>query len=162
MPNGDATTDTFILEGQVGYRSPTFCHDTLCSFPYGYINNNATTHYRIITGGTVPSTRSWTFTGVIPKTPDQISVTNPSASSLRLNFRDITWDETDILVERRVGATGSWTAFTFGILNTGNSFGNWRWDNTGLSSGTQYCYRMRARNAIGSSAYSPIMCGQTL
>lgn len=28
-------------------------------------------------------------------------------------------------------------------------------DNTGLASHTTYCYRMRATNAIGSSAYSP-------
>jgi hypothetical protein len=130
MPNGDATTDTFLLQGQVGYRNPTFCNSTLCSFPYGYSSGNATTHYSIITSGSVPNTQSWTFNGVIPKTPTNVSVSNPTATSLRLNFRDVTWDETDILVERRVGSMGTWAAFTFGVLNAGNDAGDWRWDNT--------------------------------
>jgi hypothetical protein len=100
--------------------------------------------------------------GYNPDTPDQVSVTNASASSLRLNFRDITWDETNISAERSIGASGPWTVFNFGILNAGNAPGNWYWDNTGLSSHTQYCYRMRSMNAHGNSAYSPTVCGTTL
>ena len=161
MPSGDATTDTFILQGQVGYQYPIGCNSTLCSYPYGY-SVKETTHYNLIASGSVPSTQSWTFNGIVPRTPDQVSVTSPTVSSLRLNFRDITWDETNILAERRVGTTGIWTTFNFGVLNAGNAPGNWYWNNTNLLPKTQYCYRMRAINAIGGSTYSPIMCGTTL
>lgn len=160
MPDGDATTDTFLSQGQIGYQNPVGCQGTLCSYPYGY-GIKETTHYGI-TSGIVPSTQSWTFTGFTPDTPDQVSVNNPTTSSLRLNFRDITWDETNISAERSVGAIGPWTTFNFGVLNAGNAPGNWYWDNTGLSFGTQYCYRMRATNIIGNSAYSPMACGTTL
>lgn len=163
MPDGDATTDTFLLQGQVGYQNPVGCHDTLCSYPYGYGSGHETTHYYFIrTGGIVPGSQSWTNVGYLPDTPINVAVSNPTASSLRLNFTDITWDETNISAERSIGPSGPWTTFNFGILNAGNAPGNWYWDNTGLSSHTQYCYRMRATNAKGSSAYSPTMCGTTL
>ena len=131
MPSGDATTDTFILQGQVGYQYPIGCNSTLCSYPYGY-SVKETTHYNLIASGSVPSTQSWIFNGIVPRTPDQVSVTSPTVSSLRLNFRDITWDETNILAERRVGTTGIWTTFNFGVLNAGNAPGNWYWNNTNL------------------------------
>lgn len=164
MLNGDASTDTSLLQGQIGYQWPVGCHSTLCSYPYGY-GIKETTHYNFLVNGAVPGSQSWTNVGYIPNTPDQVSVTNPTASSLRLNFRDITWDETNISAERWIGTTGMWTAFNFGILNAGNAPGNWYWNNTGLVSGTTYCYRMRATNAKGSSPYSPVTattCGTTL
>ena len=161
MADGDAATDTSIVQGQIGYQNPVGCHNTLCSYPYGYAVKE-TTHYNFLTNGVVPSTQAWTNVGYSPDTPDQVSVTNASASSLRLNFRDITWDETNISAERSIGAGGPWTVFNFGILNAGNAPGSWYWDNTGLTTHTQYCYRMRSMNAHGNSAYSPTVCGTTL
>ena len=162
MPDGDATTDVFLLQGQVGYQSPIGCYNTLCSFAYGYNSGyKETTHYGIIRGA-VPSSKSWTFSGFVPDTPVNVSVTNPTSSSLRINFVDITWDETNIVVERQIGSVGSWVPFNFGILNAGNSAGSWYWVNSSLMSHAQYCYRLKATNAIGSSPYSPIMCNTTL
>lgn len=160
MANGDSATDNYLLQGQVGYRNPSNCHSTLCSYAYGYAVNE-TTHYGV-SNGSVPAMVNWTRPAFTPDTPVNVSVSNPTASSLRLNFRDITWDETNISVERRIGTSGAWTTFNFGILNNGTTVGNWYWNNTGLSSGTQYCYRMRASNANGHSSYSPTVCGTTL
>jgi len=161
MPDGDASTDIFLLQGQVGYQFPVGCHGPLCSYPYGY-GVRETTHYGL-TSGTVPNTISWTVPAVFAlDRPENVSVSNPTSSSLRLNFIDVSWDETNISAERSVGPSGPWTIFNFGILNGGTAVGSWYWDNTGLSSHIQYCYRMRATNAVTSSAYSPTVCGNTL
>lgn len=161
MANGDASTDTFLLQGQVGYQFPVGCHGPLCSYPYGY-GVKETTHYGL-KSGTVPNTTSWTVPAVFAlDRPENVSVSNPTSSSLRLNFIDVSWDETNISAERSVGPSGPWTVFNFGILNGGTAVGSWYWDNTGLASHTQYCYRMRAMNSVTSSTYSPIVCGTTL
>ena len=168
MPSGDATADTFLLQGQVGYQLPAGCHDVLCSFAYGYASGyKETTHYGL-KSGTVPGSVSWTTPIFTPDTPVlgitgvAAPVTNITSSSLTLNFVDITWDETNISAERSIGVSGPWTTFNFGALNAGNKPGGWSWNNTGLSSHTQYCFRMRATNNNGSSAYSSITCGTTL
>lgn len=166
MANGDATTDISIVQGQIGYQNPVGCHSPLCSFAYGYSlikppYTTETTHYNFIKNVVVPSSKSWTNVGYTPDTPQAVSVSNPTVSGLRLNFVDVTWDETNISAERSVGSSGPWTVFNFGILNAGNAPGNWYWDNTGLSSHTTYCYRMRSMNAHGNSAYSPTACGTT-
>ncbi|MEY3783813.1 MAG: hypothetical protein RLZZ230_135 [Candidatus Parcubacteria bacterium] len=163
MPNGDASTDKFLLQGQVGYQFPTGSHSTLNSFAYGYNSGYPeTTHYGIISGS-VPSGMSWPFIGFVPDTPVKVvaSLITPTVSTIRLDFTDITWDETAVLVERSV-AGGTWTSYNFGVLNAGYSAGNWSWTQTGLTSKTKYCYRMRTRNAIGYSPYSPTTCVTTL
>ena len=170
MPSGDASTDTFKLQGQIGYQNPVGSHSTLTSFPYGYVYSlikppytTETTHYYFIkNGGIVPGSRAWTNVGYVPDTPILSPVTNPTQSSLQVNFVDVTWDETNIVVERSVGTGGPWSVFNFGILNAGNSVGSWYWTNSGLARTTNYCYRMKATNAKGGSAYSPTACGMTL
>ena len=162
MPSGDASTDTFLLQGQVGYQNPIGWHGALYSYPYGY-GVKETTHYNFIKSGTVPGTQNWTMNGYLPDTPINLSITSPAASSLRINFTDVTWDETNVIVERSTGGTsGPWTTYNFGILNAGNVAGNWYWINSGLGSKLQYCYRMKTSNAIGSSPYTPVLCGTTL
>lgn len=152
--NGNDTTDKFKLQGQVGYRSLGTCYTTWCSSPYKI--------YTIIPSWStiIPGTQSWTYNGQASEAPSNVSVTNPTATSLRVNFTDNTYDETNILIERKIGTGGSWVSLGgFGILN---KIGNWYWNNTGLSSRTTYCYRLKAINAVGSSPYSNEACGTTL
>ncbi|MDO8524746.1 MAG: fibronectin type III domain-containing protein [bacterium] len=153
--NGNDTTDKFKLQGQVGYRYPSICYTTWCSEKYKI--------YSIIpfaSGTTVPGTQSWNWYGQAPDAPSNVSVTNSTATSLQVNFTDNTYDETNILIERKIGVGGSWTLLGgFGILN---KTGNWYWNNTGLSSQTTYCYRLKAVNAVGGSPYSNEACGTTL
>ncbi len=152
--NGNDTSDKFKLQGQVGYRNPNFCYTTWCSAKYKI--------YTIIPSWStaVPGTQSWTYKGQAPEAPSNVSVTNPTATSLRVNFTDNTYDETNILIERKIGTGGSWVSLGgFGILN---KTGNWYWNNTGLASKTTYCYRLKAVNAVGSSPYSNEACGTTL
>lgn len=162
MPDGDATTDKFLLQGQVGYQYPLGSRSALNSYPYGY-GENETTHYGLIKNGNIPGSQSWTFNGNVPDTPINILAKTPTSSSIKLNFTDITWDETNIIVERsKGGSTGPWTTYDFGVLNNGYNVGNWIWVNTGLSSKTKYCYRVKAINLKGSSSYSNTSCNTTI
>jgi len=151
--NGNDTVDKFKLQGQVGYRYPTSCYETWCAYKYKI--------YTLIPAwASVPGTRSWTFNGVAPTAPSKVSATSPTSSSLRVNFTDTTYDETNILIERKVGTTGTWVSLGgFGALSNASS---WYWINTSLAPKTTYCYRLRAMNAIGYSSYSSQACGTTL
>lgn len=152
--NGNDTSDQFKLQGQVGYRNPSTCYTTWCSAKYKI--------YTIIPSWStaVPGTQSWTYNGQAPEAPSNVSVINPTATSLRVNFTDNTYDETNILIERKTGIGGSWISLGgFGILD---KIGNWYWNNTGLTSQITYCYRLKAVNAVGSSPYSNEACGTTL
>lgn len=153
--DGNDTSDKFKLQGQVGYRNPSTCYTTWCSAKYKIY-----TIVPFVFGTTVPGTLSWNWYGQAPDAPSNVSVTNPTATSLRVNFTDNTYDETNILIERKIGAGGNWISLGgFGILD---KIGNWYWNNTGLSSQTTYCYRLKAINAVGSSPYSNEACGTTL
>ena len=58
-----------------------------------------------------------------------------------------------ILVERGPGQSGPFSQ----IAQTGAGAVSWS-DGT-VNTGTTYCYRVRARNAAGTSGYSPVACG---
>jgi len=96
----------------------------------------------------------------VPAAPSNVSVTNPTTVSLQVNFTDNATDETNIIIERKTGMGGSYASLGgFGALTGASS---WYWVNTGLSSRTMYCYRLKAINAVGSSTYSNEACGTTL
>ncbi|MDP3057162.1 MAG: fibronectin type III domain-containing protein [bacterium] len=159
--DGNDASDKFKLQGQVGYRSPSFCYTTWCSAKYKI--------YTLIPAWStaVPGTQSWTYNGQVPDAPSNVSVTNPTATSLQVNFTDNTYDETNIWIERKTGTGGSWVSLgSFGALVGAYDellpgAGKWYWINSSLSSMTQYCYRLKATNNIGGSAYSNEACGIT-
>lgn len=151
--NGNDYSDRFKLQAQIGHRTPTICYTTWCSF--------GDKSYVLIPAwsSTVPGTQSWTYGQTVPNAPNNVSVTNPTNNSLQMNFTDNSTNETDIQIERKTGTNGSWgSQGGFGALN---GAGNWYWVNTGLSPNTTYCYRLKAVNNIGSSAYSNEACGTT-
>jgi len=136
-------TDTGLAQNQ------TYCYRMRAQNSYGYssYSNEACG----MTGGAAVS---------LPLAPGNVSISNATISSLRVNFKDNATDETNILVERRIGSTGTWAQVAnFGAL-TGSGY--WYWNNSGLTTKVTYCYRMRATNGAGSSAYSNIACGNTL
>ncbi len=162
--NGNDMSDKFKLQGQVGYRSPSSCYSTWCSAKYKIYNI-------ILAWSTaVPGTQSWIYNGQAPEAPSDVSVSvsNATASSLQVNFTDNTYDETNIWIERKKVADGYWVSLgTFGALPGAYDYlipgsGKWYWINNSLSSKTVYCYRLKATNNVGSSAYSNEGCGITL
>ena len=152
--NGNDSSDKFKLQGQIGHRIPGNCYTTWCSFGDG--------HYNIIPSwsATVPGTQSWTYTYIgAPAAPSNVSISSPTNTSLRVNFTDNAINETSIAVERR---KLGWSWNLLGYFGALPGTSNWYWTNTGLNSGTTYCYRLKAFNAFGSSAYSNEACETTL
>src|SRR5205085_1359532 len=87
--------------------------------------------------------------------------TQPTSNSLNIWFNDNATTEYAIDIERSTGgATGQWAV----IKSTGQLQGaqaGWYWPDSGLNTSTQYCYRLRARDATTFSAYSNVACGTT-
>lgn len=149
--NGNDSTDKFKLRAQIGHRIPNFCYTTWCSFGDHSYDLVPSWSY-------VPGTKNWTFIGA-PAAPSNVSVSNPTSSSLQMNFTDNAVNETSIAIERKISG-GSWNLL--GYFGELSGTGSYYWTNTGLNSGTTYCYRLKAFNAAGSSEYSNIGCGATL
>ncbi|QJD80222.1 fibronectin type III domain-containing protein [Spirosoma rhododendri] len=92
-----------------------------------------------------------------PTTPTGLGAATLSTSAIRL-----TWinpgagSATDFLLERAASAGGSYTQVAVVPYSRTPTY-----DDGGLSSGTQYCYRVRARGPGGTSDYSNVACATT-
>jgi titin len=91
-----------------------------------------------------------------PAVPSLLGLSNVTASSLNVNFQDNANNETGIEIER-----GNFTSGPFGLVVTSGVLSGtqtWYYPDSGLTSGTQYYYRLRARNGTIFSAYSQVIC----
>src|SRR5439155_21189679 len=79
-----------------------------------------------------------------------------SATHVNLAWTDNATNETGFIVERSPDGTTGWTQVGTPAQNA-TSFSN-----TGLTTGTQYFYRVRATNAVGDSANSNVANATTL
>jgi hypothetical protein len=83
-----------------------------------------------------------------PAAPSNVTATPASDKQINLTWKDNATDESSFVVERSTNA--SFTSPTLiDVANDRTSYSD-----TGLSASTQYWYRLRARNAVGYSAYS--------
>ncbi|MDI6791578.1 MAG: fibronectin type III domain-containing protein [bacterium] len=89
-----------------------------------------------------------------PLPPTTLTATTVSSSQIRLNWTDNSDNETGFVIERKPPGQGYNEAATVSANIT-------TWLDTGLSSNTQYCYRVKARNAAGDSGYSNEPCATT-
>src|SRR5918996_6598545 len=78
-----------------------------------------------------------------------------SAVELALTWNDNSTDEDGFYIERRVGTSGTYQQ----IAGVGRNVASYT--DANLSNGTTYCYRVRAFNAVGNSAYSNENCATT-
>ncbi len=84
----------------------------------------------------------------VPAAPSNLSATAVSTSQINLSWTDNASNETGFKIERRTGTTGTFAQIaTVGANVTA-------YNNTGLASGTQYYYRVRASGGTGDSSYS--------
>jgi len=74
------------------------------------------------------------------------------ASQLQLNWIDNSTNEDGFKIERAVGSAGTFSQVAIVIANTTT------YPDTNVTPGTQYCYRVRAYNSGGDSAYSNAAC----
>jgi|GEM_PF-1373133 len=88
----------------------------------------------------------------LPDTPTGLSAYATSTSQIHLDWIDTSDNEDGFTIERSLSDTvGSWTP----IATTGSNAESY--DDSGLTCGTTYYYRISAYNAAGSSPFSSVM-----
>jgi len=82
-----------------------------------------------------------------PAAPTGLTATAVSINQIRLDWTDNATDETQFLIERKIG-NGAFSDFGAVAANVTT------YDAVALNAGTQYTFRVRARNDVGSSPYT--------
>jgi large repetitive protein len=93
-----------------------------------------------------------------PAAPVNLSATALPNGFVRLNWKDIAYNEKNYLVSRALSADGPYTLLNSGAANANDSSYT---DNTVLSN-TTYFYRIEATNDYGSSGLSTVLSATTL
>jgi PKD repeat protein len=93
--------------------------------------------------------------GTPPSPPSDLLATALSATTTSLAWTDNSSDETGFKIERKTGASGTYSQVALQGMNL-NFF-----NDSALTASTQYCYRVRATNSAGDSAYSNESCATT-
>jgi|GEM_PF-7015100 len=88
------------------------------------------------------------FGAAMPSAPSGLNATAVSSNQINLTWTDTSNNEDGFRIERKTGTGGTYAE----IATVGAGVTNYQ--NTGLSANTTYYYRVRAYNAVGSSAYS--------
>jgi formylglycine-generating enzyme required for sulfatase activity len=91
----------------------------------------------------------------VPEAPSGLSANSLSVSRIHLAWTDNSSNETGFKIERSPDGSSGWTQVQLTAADATT------WDDSGLSVGTAYYYRMRASNASGDSPYSNIASGTT-
>jgi subtilisin family serine protease len=112
----------------------------------------ATYRYRVLAyngvGTSLPSNEASVTLQTLPQAPTELSARLVTTTQVELSWRDNATNESGFTLERKTGIAGSWGEVTRLSPNTT------RYINRGLRAGTVYFYRIRAFNAVGSSAWS--------
>ena len=91
-----------------------------------------------------------------PAAPTNLSATAFSYSQINLAWEDNADNEASFEIERSTtGSGGPFTALAAVPANTET------YSDNGLTPESEYCYRVRAVNAIGESAYTDVACATT-
>ena len=85
----------------------------------------------------------------LPAAPSGLIATAVSSSQINLTWTDNANNETGFKIERKTGVGGTWSQIATTGANT-TTYNN----NSGLTAGTTYYYRVRANNGSGDSGYS--------
>jgi RHS repeat-associated protein len=83
-----------------------------------------------------------------PAAPTGLTASAVSNTEITLNWTDASTNETGFRIERKTGAGGTYGEIALVGANATS------YNNTGLASGVEYYYRIRATNNVGDSGYS--------
>ncbi len=125
--------------------------------------NWGSTYYWRVNATTATGTTVWsavwnfrTNTGPAPNPPGNLVATVISSSQIDLTWTDTSTNETNIIIERKTGATGLYATLTTLPANST------AYSNKYLPASTTYYYRLKAMNSNGSSGYSNEVNARTL
>jgi len=90
----------------------------------------------------------YTGPAAAPAAPTGLTAAAVSSTQINLSWQDNSDNEDAFEIERKTGAAGTWAVVASNGPNAVNH------QDMGLSPNTTYCYRVRAYNAAGNSAYS--------
>ncbi|MVM30693.1 hypothetical protein GO755_11680 [Spirosoma sp. HMF4905] len=90
-----------------------------------------------------------------PAAPARLTATAVSTSQINLAWADLSNNESGFEIERGNSTTGTFTKIADAPANTTT------YEDKNLTDNTQYCYRVRAKNAAGNSAYTDATCATT-
>ena len=95
-----------------------------------------------------------------PVAPSKLSATTLSQNNISLVWQDNSNNETGFKIERKTGTTGTFVQIaTIGAsASTGSGV---YYEDSGLTPGTTYCYKVRAYNSADNSLYSNENCTTT-
>ena len=94
--------------------------------------------------------------GPAPDAPSDLQASRVSSSRIDLTWQDNSINESSFKIERKTGVGG-----TYALVGTVGA-GVTSYSNTGLTASTTYCYRVRAWNPTGYSAYCAEASATTL
>lgn len=131
--------------------------NTTSSNPFTLTAPSAGT-YTVNAGYRSPS-RQWGTTTVnivsAPPAPSLLNSNPVSNSQINISWTDNSTNEDGFKIERKTTSSGTYSE----IAQVGANVTSY--NNTGLASGTQYCYRVRSYNGAGNSSYSNETCNNT-
>ncbi len=107
-------------------------------------------------GATAWSNQASNTTLSPPSVPTDVSVINPTPSSLTVTWTDASDDETGFRIERQTQGSGTWLH----VKNTNPN--ETSWTNFALAADTTYTFRVRAFNTVGASVWTPEASNSTL
>ncbi|GAB3762217.1 fibronectin type III domain-containing protein [Spirosoma pomorum] len=96
-----------------------------------------------------------TTSASVPNAPARLTATAVSSSQINLQWADLSDNETGFQIERGNTTTGTFSK----VADVGANATTFSDQN--LTASTQYCYRVRAVNAAGTSGYTDVQCATT-
>jgi VCBS repeat-containing protein len=92
----------------------------------------------------------------VPAAPTSLTASAISASQINLTWVDKSNNETGFIIQRKTGANGTWAKVATAGANATT------YQDSGLSAGKTYYYRVRSTNSVGSSTFCAAVSATTL
>ena len=112
--------------------------------------------FRLATRQAASAAGDWLLTPAVPAAPTDLVVTPESATEISGVFESTATNEHGFLVQRSADGSTGWTTVATLAPNI------LVFSNTGLTTATEYFYRVLAFNAVGNSAASNVDSATTL
>lgn len=158
-----ATATSILIQRSLdgtNWTSLTTVAGNLTDYTDSGLTPNTRYYYRIQgtnTTGTGPFSNpaNATTPDVPPAAPARLTPTAASISQINLAWADLSTNESGFEIERGSSATGTFTKIGEAVANATT------YEDKNLTDNTAYCYRVRAKNAAGPSAYTDPACATT-